>query len=51
MGSKAIVDTWARHARDMGCGNCGEQSFARPAPDARHLVGEKVEVIYRIESV
>ncbi len=24
--NKAIVETWARHARDMGCGNCGEQS-------------------------
>ncbi|MEO8055135.1 MAG: hypothetical protein ABI768_08270 [Acidobacteriota bacterium] len=23
---KAIVDTWAAHARHMGCGNCGEQS-------------------------
>jgi hypothetical protein len=23
---KAMVETWARHARDMGCGNCGEQS-------------------------
>ncbi len=105
---KAIVDTWAAHARDMGCGNCGEQSalafvqlrdvwrvspldwmqvggwkhgfvvigriaeatdasrietwnseavvcdpwkgYARPATDARYLSGEKIEVIYRIES-
>lgn len=105
---KAIVETWARHARDMGCGNCGEQSamafvqlrdvwrvsplewmqvgnwthgfvvigrlsvtdparigtwnpeavvcdpwknYARPARDARYLVGSPIEVIYRIESV
>lgn len=104
---KAIVETWASHARQMGCGNCGEQSalafvqlrdawgvspldwmqvgnwkhgfvvigrigatnatmietwnseavvcdpwrgFARPASDARYLVGEPIEVIYRIES-
>jgi hypothetical protein len=106
---KAIVDTWARHARDMGCGNCGEQSalafvqlrdvwhvspldwmqvggwkhgfvvvgriaeatnasnvgtwnpeavvcdpwrgFARAAADAKYLVGEPIQVIYRLESV
>lgn len=106
---KAIVDTWARHAQQMGCGNCGEQSamafvqlrdvwkvspldwmqvgnwkhgfvvigriaetsnaskvgswnaeavvcdpwrgYARPASVARYLVGEEIEVIYRLESV
>jgi hypothetical protein len=104
---KAIVETWASHARDMGCGNCGEQSalafvqlrdvwkvspldwmqvggwahgfvvigrisatnaakietwnaeavvcdpwknYARPAADAKYLVGEKIALIYRIES-
>ncbi len=104
---KAIVDTWASHARQMGCGNCGEQSalafvtlrdfwkvspldwmqvgnwkhgfvvigrvsatnasdvgtwnseavvcdpwrgFARPAPDARYLVGEPIKVIYRLDA-
>ncbi len=104
---KVTVETWAAHAKALGCGNCGEQSalafvqlrdvwkvspldwmqvggwshgfvvigrigatnaskietwnpeavvcdpwkrYARPATDAKYLVGELIEVVYRIES-
>ncbi|MCM3874993.1 MAG: hypothetical protein NEA02_01095 [Thermoanaerobaculia bacterium] len=104
---KVTVETWAAHAKALGCGNCGEQSalafvqlrdvwkvspldwmqvggwahgfvaigriaatnaakieswnpeavvcdpwkrYAHPAKDAKYLLGEQIEVIYRIET-
>jgi hypothetical protein len=103
---KVYVETWAAHAKALGCGNCGEQSalafvqlrdvwkvspldwmqvgnwshgfvvigriattnpakietwnpeavvcdpwkhYARPAKDAKYLVGELIEIVYRPE--